>query len=115
VCPFIRSIYKNLTKKPPDSVRCHIKLSESSVKLTSISLSTNCNHVVHLTKVNSTNVQDEGLRIRGIGRRMNSNVKVSQTRPVLAPIYRWPGQGPIYITMFVYDMDSYFDYEYSWA
>jgi hypothetical protein len=28
-----------------------------------------------LTRVNSTNVLDEGLRIRGIGRRMNSKVK----------------------------------------
>jgi hypothetical protein len=27
------------------------------------------------TRVNSTNVQDEGLRIGGIGRRMNSKVK----------------------------------------
>jgi hypothetical protein len=64
-----------------------------------------------LTRVNSTNVLDEGLRIRGIGRRMNSKVKISQTRhvsrinmvvnlaysqsvpdrPLLAPIYRWPG------------------------
>jgi hypothetical protein len=62
-------------------------------------------------RVNSTNVQDEGLRIGGIGRRMNSKVKISQTRrvsrinmvvnlaysqsvpdrPLLAPIYRWPG------------------------
>jgi hypothetical protein len=62
-------------------------------------------------RVNSTNVQDEGLRIRGIGRQMNSKVKISQTRrisrinmvinlaysqsildrPLLAPIYRWPG------------------------
>jgi hypothetical protein len=64
-----------------------------------------------VTKVNSINVQDEGLRIRGIGRRMNSKEKVSQTRhvlkinvavnfalsqsitgqPLLAPIYRWSG------------------------
>jgi hypothetical protein len=64
-----------------------------------------------LTRVNSTNVLDEGLRIGGIGRRMNSKVKISQTRrisrisvvldlaqsqsvpgrPLLAPIYRWPG------------------------
>jgi hypothetical protein len=64
-----------------------------------------------LTRVNSTNVQDEGLRIGGIGRRINSKVKISQTRrvlrinvvvnlaysqsvldrPLLAPIYRWPG------------------------
>jgi hypothetical protein len=62
-------------------------------------------------RVNSTNVQDEGLRIGGIGRRMNSKVKISQTRrvlrinmvvnlaysqsvpdrPLLDPIYRWPG------------------------
>jgi hypothetical protein len=64
-----------------------------------------------LTRVNSTNVQDEGLRIGGRGRQMNSRVKISQTRrvsrisvvlnlaqsqsvpgrPLLAPIYRWPG------------------------
>jgi hypothetical protein len=65
-------------------------------------------------RVNSTNVIDEGLRIGGRGRQMNSKVKVSQTRrdyacinnkrgtqlaqsqyvlvqPLLAPIYRWPG------------------------
>jgi hypothetical protein len=36
-----------------------------------------------VTRVNSTNVQDEGLRIGGIGRRMNLKVKVSQTRRVL--------------------------------
>jgi hypothetical protein len=33
-------------------------------------------------RVNSTNVLDEGLRIGGIGRRMNSKVKISQTRRV---------------------------------
>jgi hypothetical protein len=64
-----------------------------------------------VTRVNSTNVLDEGLRIGGIGRRMNSKVKISQTRcvlrinvvvnlaysqsvpdrPLVAPIYRWPG------------------------
>jgi hypothetical protein len=64
-----------------------------------------------MTRVNSTNVQDEGLRIGGIGRQMNSKVKISQTRrvsrinvvvnlaysqsipdrPLLTPIYRWPG------------------------
>jgi hypothetical protein len=64
-----------------------------------------------LTWVNLTNVQDEGLKIRGIGRQMNSKVKINQTRrvprinvvvnlaysqsvpdqPLLAPIYRWPG------------------------
>jgi hypothetical protein len=31
-------------------------------------------------RVNSINVLDEGLRIGGIGRRMNSKVKASQTR-----------------------------------
>jgi hypothetical protein len=67
-----------------------------------------------VTRVNSANVLDEGLRIGGRGRRMNSKVKISQTRrglvcvenkrgtqlaqsqsvpgrPLLAPIYRWPG------------------------
>jgi hypothetical protein len=67
--------------------------------------------IVWVTRVNSTNVLDEGLRIGGIGRRMNSKVKISKTRhvsrinmvvnlaysqsvpdrPLLAPIYRWPG------------------------
>jgi hypothetical protein len=65
-------------------------------------------------RVNSTNFLHEGLRNRGRGRRMNSKVKISQTRrdcacienkhgtqlaqsqsvpgrPLLAPIYRWPG------------------------
>jgi hypothetical protein len=65
-------------------------------------------------RVNSINVLDEGLRIGGRGRWMNSKVKVSQTRrvyacvknkrgtqlaqsqsvpgrPLLAPTYRWPG------------------------
>jgi hypothetical protein len=40
-------------------------------------------HHLSLTRVNSTNVQDEGLRIGGIGRGMNSKVNVSQTRCVL--------------------------------
>jgi hypothetical protein len=67
-----------------------------------------------LTRVNSANILDEGLRIEGRGRQMNSKVKVSKTRldyacienkrgaqlaqsqsvpgrPLLAPIYRWPG------------------------
>jgi hypothetical protein len=63
-----------------------------------------------VTRVNSTNVQDEGLRIGERGRQMNSKVKISQTRhvsrismvlnmaqsqsvhgrPLLATIYRWP-------------------------
>jgi hypothetical protein len=62
-------------------------------------------------RVNLTNFLDEGLRVGGRGRRMNSTVKISQTRhvsrismvldlaqsqsapgrPLLAPIYRWPG------------------------
>jgi hypothetical protein len=65
----------------------------------------------NVTRVNSTNIQDEGLRIGRIRYRMNSKVKISQTRrvlrinmvvdlacsqsisdrPLLAPIYRWPG------------------------
>jgi hypothetical protein len=67
-----------------------------------------------LTRVNSANVLDEGLRIRGRGRWMNLTVEVIQTRrdyvcienkrstqlaqsqsvpsrALLAPIYRWPG------------------------
>jgi hypothetical protein len=69
---------------------------------------------MYLTRVNSTNVLDEGLRIGGRGRWMNLKVEVSQRmrdyvcienkrgtqlaqsqsvpgRPLLAPIYRWPG------------------------
>jgi hypothetical protein len=65
-------------------------------------------------RVNSTDVLDEGLRIGERGRQINSKVKVSQTRcgytciknkrdtqlaqsqsvpgrPLLDPIYRWPG------------------------
>jgi hypothetical protein len=38
---------------------------------------------VVVTRVNSTNVQDEGLGIGGIGRQMNSKVKISQTTCVL--------------------------------
>jgi hypothetical protein len=47
-----------------------------------------------VTRVNSTNVQDEGLMIGGIVHRINLKVKISQSvsgRPLLAPIYRWPG------------------------
>jgi hypothetical protein len=67
-----------------------------------------------LMRVNSANILDEELRIGGRGRRINSKVKISQTRrglvcienkrgtqlaqsqfvpgrPLLAPIYRWPG------------------------
>jgi hypothetical protein len=66
---------------------------------------------IQMTRVNSANVQYAGLRIGGIGRRMNSKVKISQIRhvseinvvvnlaysqsvpdrPLLTPIYRWPG------------------------
>jgi hypothetical protein len=42
-----------------------------------------CPFAREVMRVYSTNVQDEGLRIGGIGRRMNSKVKVSQTRRVL--------------------------------
>jgi hypothetical protein len=65
---------------------------------------------VVLTRVNSTNVQYEGLRIGGVGHQMNSKINqsnkvVSRVNvvvnlacfhsvprcPLLAPIYRWPG------------------------
>jgi hypothetical protein len=86
-----------------------------------------------LTRVNSTNVLDEGLRIGEIGRRMNSKVKsVKQggyesergCRTWLAfnlshTIPSWPlyiggqvlriGWDPIQITISAYDMNSYFD------
>jgi hypothetical protein len=72
-------------------------------------------HLSYLvTRVNAANVLDEGLRIGGRGHRMNSKVKISQTRwglvcienkrgtqlaqsqyvpgrPLLAPLYGWPG------------------------
>jgi hypothetical protein len=84
-------------------------------------------------RVNSTNVLDEGLRIREIGRQMNSKVKsVKQgiieskhgCRTWLAfnlsfTIPSWPlyiggqvsriGRDPIQITISTYDMNSYFD------
>jgi hypothetical protein len=67
-----------------------------------------------LMRVNSANVLDEGLRIGGRGRQMNSKANISQTRqglvcienkrgtqlaqsqsvpgrPLLVPLYRWPG------------------------
>jgi hypothetical protein len=86
-----------------------------------------------LTRVNSTNVLDEGLRIGEIGRRMNSKVNsVKQggykskcvCRTWLAfnlshTVPSWPlyigGQvsriewDPIQITILIYDMNSYFD------
>jgi hypothetical protein len=72
------------------------------------------NWTLVVMRVNSINVLDEGLRIGGRGRRMNSKVEVSQTSrdyvcienkrgtqlaqsqsvpgwPLLAPICRWPG------------------------
>jgi hypothetical protein len=90
-------------------------------------------------RVNSANVQDEGLRIGGIGRRINSKVKISQTRRVsrinvvvnlaysqsvlvgLSWLLYIGGQvsrnrsGSIHITVSVYDIDSYFNYDYTWA
>jgi hypothetical protein len=86
-----------------------------------------------------TNALDEGLRIERIGRRMNSKVEISQTRrvsrinvavnlaysqsvpdrPLLALIYRCPGLedpvGSLHITTLIYDKNSYFDYDYTWA
>jgi hypothetical protein len=86
-----------------------------------------------LTRVNSTNVLDEGLRIGGIGRRMNSKVKsikegvyrkLTWWSTYLAfnlslTVLSWPlyirgqvsrnGRGPIHITVSVYNMNSYFD------
>jgi hypothetical protein len=67
-----------------------------------------------VTRVNSANILDEGLRIRRRGHQINSKVKIRQTRldlmcventhstqlaqyqsvpgrPLLAPLYRWPG------------------------
>jgi hypothetical protein len=69
---------------------------------------------------------------------MNSKVKISQTRcvsrisvvlnlaqypsvpgrPLLAPIYRWPGlKAPVGFntTTSLYDTDSYFDHNDAWA
>jgi hypothetical protein len=91
-------------------------------------------------RVNSANVLDEGLRIGGRGRQMNSKVKASQTRrglvcienkrgtqlaqsqsvpgrPLLPPLYMWPGlEDPVGLntnTMSIYDINSYFDYIYA--
>jgi hypothetical protein len=90
-------------------------------------------------RANSTNVLNEVLRIGEIWRQMNSKVK-----SVKQGVYReytwwstrltfnlsltglsWPlyigGQvsrnrrGPIHITTSVYDRNSYFDYDYTWA
>jgi hypothetical protein len=95
-----------------------------------------------VTRVNSTNVLDEGLRIGGRGHRMNSTVEVSQTRrdyacienkraTQLAQSQSVPGRpllalyiggqvsrirlGSIQITISIYDIISYFDYDYDWA
>jgi hypothetical protein len=93
-------------------------------------------------RVNSANDLDEGLRIRGRGHRMNLKVRIRQTRrnmmrdenklainwlnlnlSLAGP--SWPlyigGQvsrirlGSIQITMFIYNIISYFDYIYAWA
>jgi hypothetical protein len=90
-----------------------------------------CLHLV--MRVNSTNILDKGLRIRKIGRRINSKVKsVKQgvieskrgCRTWLAfnlslTVPSWPlyidgqvsriGRDPIQITISIYDMNSYFD------
>jgi hypothetical protein len=95
-----------------------------------------------VTRVNSTNVLDEGLRIGGRGRRMNSKVEIGQTRRDYACIENKHGtqlgqsqsvpgrpllalyiggqvsrirSGLIQITVSVYDINSYFDYAYDWA
>jgi hypothetical protein len=89
-------------------------------------------------RVNSANVLDKGLRIGERGRRMNSKVKISQTRRGLSGVVlnclnlnlslaglSWPlyigGQVSriqsisIQITLSVYYIISYFDYIYAWA
>jgi hypothetical protein len=86
-----------------------------------------------LTRVSSTNVLDEGLRIGEVGCRMNS--KVNQSNKVcieskrgkelgllsicLLIVLSWPlyiggqvsryGRGPTQITISIYDMNSYLD------
>jgi hypothetical protein len=85
-----------------------------------------------LTRVNSINVLDEWLRIGGRGRRINSNVKISQTRcisrisvvlnlaqsqsvhgrPLLGQVSRIRS-GSVQITVSVYNINSYFDYVYN--
>jgi hypothetical protein len=93
-----------------------------------------------LTRANSANVLDEGLRIGGRGRQMNSKVKIDKQGEVWRVLrisvvlnwlnlnlsmagLSWPlyigGQvsrnrpGSIQITMSVYDVISYFDYIYA--
>jgi hypothetical protein len=93
-------------------------------------------------RVNSKNVLDEGLRIGGRGRQMNSKVKIRQTRrgltcvenksgTQLAQSQSVPGQpllplyiggqvsriwsGSIQITMSIYEVISYIEYIYTWA
>jgi hypothetical protein len=75
-----------------------------------------------MTRVNSTNVLDEGLEIREIGRRMNLKEKISQTRRVSRinvvvnlTYSQYVHSGSIHITISVYDMNSYFNYDYTWA
>jgi hypothetical protein len=90
-------------------------------------------------RVNSANVLDEGLRIGGRGRRMNSKIKISQTGEVwcvlrISVVLNWlnlnpslagpswllyiGGQvsrirsGSTQIIMSVYDIISYLDYTY---
>jgi hypothetical protein len=52
-------------------------------RATTVMIQNNMYEIRCLTRVNSTNILDEGLRIEGRGRQMNSKVKISQTRCVL--------------------------------
>jgi hypothetical protein len=94
------------TKTSNSTCRCRHKFNDANGK---------DNAKAHMVmRVNSANVLDEGLRIGGRGRRMNSKVKIRQTRrgslyvgnkhstqlaqsrsipsrPLLAPLYRWSG------------------------
>jgi hypothetical protein len=108
-------------------------------RATTVMIRNNMYEIRCLTRVNSTNILDEGLRIGGRGRRMNSKVKISQTRCVLriSMVLNWlnlnlslaglswalyiGGQvsrnrsGSIQITASQYVTDLYFDYDYAWA
>jgi hypothetical protein len=93
------------------SLTCSRKAKTTIVAIMFLTSLQKKSNVSLVMRVNSTNVQDEGLRIGGIGRQMNSKVKVSQTRrvsrinvvinlaysqsvpdrPLLSSIYRWSG------------------------
>jgi hypothetical protein len=93
-----------------------------------------------LTRVNSANILDEGLRIGGRRRQMNSKVKIQTNkakldacweyaskqlaqsrsvpgRPLLAPIYRCPGLEDLvgFNTNYTICIISYIDYNYNRA